>query len=309
MSANVLTEDEIVAREQRGRGRAGLAAILAGVLGLGANIVLTVFVFDGYPRVPLLEALQDVAGQNPPGEGLRRAQLLFFHDKSPELLATTLVIAAAFLAMGYVLTFLYDAVRARNPALSPALRLAAPFGAIAYALSQVATQVLIASRVSEFSSAADQGSEAARDALRSGTFIAAQFVQLVGVLSLGVAVVMIALNAMRVGLLTRFMGLLGIIVGVVLSAAYILPLDQQGLVRSFWLILLGVLLLGRWPRGLPPAWITGRAEPWPTQQELREAREREQGASRTPPPAAPEAPRTESPSPATSARKKRKRRG
>ena len=77
-----------------------------------------------------------------------------------------------------------------------------------------------------------------------------------------------ALNAMRVGLLTRFMGVLGIIVGVL----FVIPLEGAlPIVKVFWLVALGVLFLGRWPGGMPPAWVTGEAQPWPTQQELREA--------------------------------------
>jgi hypothetical protein len=85
--------------------------------------------------------------------------------------------------------------------------------------------------------------------------------------------VLIALNAMRVGLLTRFMGVLGIIVGV----TFVLPLDQQGIIRVFWLGALGVLFLGRMPSGVPQAWTTGNAEPWPTQQQLREQRQAARG--------------------------------
>jgi hypothetical protein len=55
---------------------------------------------------------------------------------------------------------------------------------------------------------------------------------------------MISLNAMRVGLLSRFMGVMGVIVGV--AVAPILPIDQQGIIRVFWLAALGVLFLGRW---------------------------------------------------------------
>ena len=87
-----------------------------------------------------------------------------------------------------------------------------------------------------------------------------------------------ALNAMRVGLLTRFMGVLGVIVGV--AVALILPIDQQGIIRVFWLAALGVLFLGRWPTGMPKAWATGEAEPWPTQQQLREQRDAAAGRER-----------------------------
>jgi hypothetical protein len=74
---------------------------------------------------------------------------------------------------------------------------------------------------------------------------------------------------MRVGLLTRFTGFLGMIVGGTL----ILPLDQFGIIRSFWLIAVGLMILGRLPGGRPPAWSKGEAVPWPTQQQLREQRE------------------------------------
>ena len=51
---------------------------------------------------------------------------------------------------------------------------------------------------------------------------------------------------MRVGLLTRFMGVLGIIVGVL----FIIPLGSSlPIVQAFWLCALGALFLGRWPRG------------------------------------------------------------
>ena len=74
---------------------------------------------------------------------------------------------------------------------------------------------------------------------------------------------------MRVGLLTRFMGILGMLIG----ALVVFQLDQPQIVRAIWLIFLGVLFLGRYPGGTPAAWETGRAEPWPSQQELRERRD------------------------------------
>ena len=70
--------------------------------------------------------------------------------------------------------------------------------------------------------------------------------------------IMIALNAMRAGLLSRFMGILGIFVGVVL----VIPLGVQ-ILQLFWFAALGLLFLGRWPGGRGPAWETGEAIPWP----------------------------------------------
>ena len=67
---------------------------------------------------------------------------------------------------------------------------------------------------------------------------------------------------------------LGIIVGVL----FVIPLGTLQVVQPFWLLTLTALFLGRWPNGVPPAWQTGKAEPWPTQQELREERDKAKAA-------------------------------
>jgi membrane-bound ClpP family serine protease len=96
------------------------------------------------------------------------------------------------------------------------------------------------------------------------------------VLLVTVAFVLVSMQAMRVGLLTRFMGYLGIIAGVlVLFGAGILPIP---IVQAYWLVALGVLLIGRWPTGMPPAWTTGQVVKWPSAQEQREARTRARGS-------------------------------
>ena len=119
---------------------------------------------------------------------------------------------------------------------------------------------------------------------------------------------MISLNAMRVGLLTRFMGVLGIITG----ALQILPFGGPlPVVQCFWLLLLALLFLGRWPNGQPPAWRTGNAEPWPSAAAVREQRRRAsprraasepERAEREPEPVA------AGPSPSASARKRKRKR-
>ena len=63
---------------------------------------------------------------------------------------------------------------------------------------------------------------------------------------------------MRVGLLTRFFGVLGIIAGVLT----VFQLDQPGIVRAFWLIGVGLLIArprcASRPRGRPAAPSRGR---------------------------------------------------
>jgi hypothetical protein len=60
---------------------------------------------------------------------------------------------------------------------------------------------------------------------------------------------------------------LGIIVGVL----FVIPIGSPvPVVQAFWLGALAYLLSGRWPNGVPPAWESGKAEPWPSAQEMRE---------------------------------------
>jgi hypothetical protein len=87
---------------------------------------------------------------------------------------------------------------------------------------------------------------------------------------------------MRAGLLTRFKGILGVIVG----GLTIVQIGPFPVVQTVWLIGLALLLLGRRPGGDPPAWRTGREEPWPSAQEVAEQRRAAKGGGAAPEPAA-----------------------
>ena len=71
------------------------------------------------------------------------------------------------------------------------------------------------------------------------------------------------LGAMRVGLLPRWLGVLGIFSGLFFLPIFGAPTLQ--FVPTFWLVAMGILLMERWPNGDPPAWAAGEARPWPTQ--------------------------------------------
>lgn len=78
-----------------------------------------------------------------------------------------------------------------------------------------------------------------------------------GRIGLAVALFYSCLWGMRVGLLSRFWGSLGMALGV----AAVLLLVQFTLL---WFIYFGLLLIGKLPGGRPPAWAAGEAVPWPT---------------------------------------------
>jgi len=146
--------------------------------------------------------------------------------------------------------------------------------------------------------AGDAGrAEEARDAFGGGAVLLGETLEFFGTFATGLAFVLVSLNAMRVGLLTRFMGILGIIVGVLA----VVQLDVPQLIRALWLVFLGALLAGRL-RTRPPAWETGRAQPWPSQQQIREARQQATLGTNVPP-SEPDAPVAAEP-----VRRKRKKR-
>jgi hypothetical protein len=152
------------------------------------------------------------------------------------------------------------------------------YGAIGFAVLSIAHQVIAAIATHKFVTGHDFTNHAADRAIRTGTALTVDtYLNLPVALAFGAGVVMVSMNIMRTGLVTRFMGILGCIVGVL----YILPLSQSlSILTVFWLIALGTLLMGRWPSGDPPAWEAGEARPWPSQAEQRQAREGARGDTR-----------------------------
>jgi hypothetical protein len=168
--------------------------------------------------------------------------------------------------------------------------------------------VLVAQKASDFAHLAHsvQTNAAAKHIVDTGGLKISAGAMLAGQLALGFAFVIISLNAMRVGLLTRFMGVLGIIVGVL----FVIPIGSPvPVVQAFWLGALAYLLSGHWPSGVPPAWASGRAEPWPSQQQMRERARGDVVAPSLPEPEPPGgADAGDSPAPRQRKRKRKKRR-
>jgi hypothetical protein len=198
--------------------------------------------------------------------------LVFFDRNGGSTLITNALLSLGWAAAAFPLVYLYRAAKLRRPELQPAARATAVFGVAAVAVFGLLSQILLNVQAHEFVTHGAQTFEQAKEAVRDTGLQITQSLNFAGQLALGFGLVMIALNAMRVGLLTRFMGIVGIICGVVTGLAQLF--GQPPVLQAFWLLALGCLVSGRWPNGVPPAWRSGKAEPWPTQQELREARER-----------------------------------
>ena len=116
--------------------------------------------------------------------------------------------------------------------------------------------------------------ELSRDEQAAGGAIITGIGGSIAALSIAAAFILLSQNARKAGVLSNFIGIIGIIVGVFLVLGPLLGsvLGPIPIVQWFWLGALALLFLGLWPGGRPPAWETGEAEPWPSAQEVREQR-------------------------------------
>jgi hypothetical protein len=286
--------------EARQRPRAAIAAILGAVLTFGADLWSNQ-IFAGAPRSGLLEALQNAERSGPVGEtrSVRDGFSVFYNDHAGEVIAASVLRAIGLIAVGWTLSFLAAAVRARRAELPRAATWLPLVGAVLQAVASLMGTFASASGVSTYLDG-PRTVDAASDVTGSSVLVASSFIGLVGQFALAAAFVLICLNALRAGLLTRFMGVVGIFVGVFI----IIPLVPLSTLQAFWLVAVAFMLFGVWPgAGVPPAWKTGRAEPWPKAPAV------ERGRGRAAPPApAVEGPVDERSPMSGAARRKRKRR-
>jgi hypothetical protein len=188
--------------------------------------------------------------------------LLSLHAHSGAFLASAIAEALGVLALGVVLFFLFRAIRYRTPEVPEAFKWLAIVGPVLLAAATVYGFVETSHAADKFAAGlpirGDAGKDRAEDLLKDVSPVTIAL-QLAGQLSVAFAYVMLSVRAMRAGLLSRFMGILGVIVGVLLVIR-ILP---QPLLQLFWLGAFAALVLGYWPNGRGPAWETGEAAPWP----------------------------------------------
>lgn len=199
--------------------------------------------------------------------------LIFEHKRFALDLVGAVLQAAGWVALASVLWFLFGCVRAREQRLQPFIGALALIGAPLAAIGIIGYVVSYGIVAQQFVTHGAQTYPQANHLMSTPTLSVFQIADYLGELLLAVSFVMISLNAMRVGLLTRFLGFLGIIGGV-LTLFVITPVP---IVQFYWLAALAYLLSGRWPSGVPPSWRTGQVERWPSAQEARQQQARARG--------------------------------
>jgi hypothetical protein len=243
-----MNADEQLLYETRVRNRQAIVAVLAGVLLLAAAAIQL-----GGPHTKVDELTVDLITAN---------------KRFPLDLIAAVINAVASLLIAWTLHFLYRCSRARSSEVKPFIGVVVIVAGVLAAITGIAYAIVVAIKVHQFVSTGAQTYEQANNLTRGAGLLALQLVGQAAALLLAVSFVLVSLNAMRVGLLTRFMGYLGVFAGVLV----LFQIVQIPIVQGYWLAALGYLFSGRWPSGVPPAWRSGRAEPWPSSAEMRTRR-------------------------------------
>ena len=243
-----MSREEQLQWEARWGRPAGVAAIVAALLFLVSGFVFPPEDRDGIEPYP--DALLSID---------ERPDAFFAYVALP-IIGTLLV--------GTVFYYLFRATQARGggvPRWFVYLIIGAP---LVYTLSQILFSLELRDLADRFAGQdtirGEAGDEKAED---MGDFSpVVEGLRSAGVVSIAFLYVMLPLRARRVGLLSPFMSILGIIVGVLIVFA---TLGIAPIIQAFWLGAIGMLLLGNWPGGRGPAWESGESEPWPSAAQRR----------------------------------------
>ncbi len=204
--------------------------------------------------------------------------LITEHQRFPLDVIGSIINAFGLFAFAAATSYLWRCIKSRNEGLNRGSEICVLVGGGLASITQVVYSIMIAVKAHDFVSTGSQTYEQAHSLTNGTALLILQTLGPAPVLLLAIGVFFIALNGMRVGLLTRFMGYLGMFAG----ALIIFPLQPVPVVQGFWLVAIALMLAGRSPSPVPPAWASGVAEPWPSSTEQRAKRgapaARERGA-------------------------------
>jgi hypothetical protein len=265
-----------VARESERRARLSVPAFGGGFLYLLSGITISE-TLKGAPTVGLLQGLTPaLKGEASPAYSPRAPEVKFISHHALPLIAGSALATFAIGVLTLILLLLVDATRFRRPESWTATRSLVLFGGAGLALVSLGHQVLSSILTHRFAVGHDFSNHAVDLALTKGTANEiSDYLDLLAGLMLAAGMIAAMVGAMRAGLLTRWVGVLGILTGVLIF----LPLGgaELEIVPAFWMVAMGLLYGGRWPNGDPPAWTSGEARPWPSQAELRAAKQAGKG--------------------------------
>jgi hypothetical protein len=273
---------ERVAYESARRTRLGVPATAGGILYLLGAITLSATL----KQVPTVGLIQGVApaidGQVNPAVSPRAAEIRFFDHHAFGLIAGAVLSAAAIGVLLVILLFLFDAARFRRPQTAPIARPLILIGGIGLPVLTVVGEVVQAIGAHNFVTGRDFTTHAVEQVLtKNSAYEILGYITPLTAIALVAGMITLMVSTVRVGLQPRWMGIVGGVAAVIL----LIPSQELSLIMAFWMVGTGILLMGRFPNGDPPAWAAGVARPWPSQIEARAERDARRAGARAKRPA------------------------
>jgi Domain of unknown function (DUF4386) len=187
------------------------------------------------------------------------------HKHASGYVAGGLLQLVALALMIAVFWYLYRAAKYRRPRTPPVALVLGIAGPILFGIAGAVGPIAVKHFASEFAASANQSNQHAKDLVSGSTAQVFGILTPAAGLAFAFAVIMTNVNVMRVGLVSTFVGIIGVIGGLL----FVLPLGPPQLLIFFWLLSISVVLLDRWPGGRGPAWASGEAQKWPSAMERR----------------------------------------
>ncbi len=251
-----MTPEEQLVFESRQRPRQIVFAAAGGLLLIIASIIGLMG-----PHSPVSELTLNLITEN--------------HRASYDIFATILN-SLAEISFGITLWYLWRCTRSRATKSLTYLPILTGIGVVIAAVTGIVYVLAFAHIATEFVSSGAQTYDQANRLESSGVIALCKILGQLGALLIAVSFVLVSLQSMRVGLLPKFMGYVGMLAG----ALFLFPITAIPIVQLFWLLALAMLFAGRWPDGVPAAWRTGQAEAWPSSAEMRARRMSDAEAAR-----------------------------
>lgn len=211
----------------------------------------------------LISITLDQGTEIPPGS-LETERYRAIEAAGAEVFAAAGVRALSFLCLAAALLYLFRATQARSERVSGVMVAFAFIGPVLLAAQGIVAVLARQGIASDFVAQAGAGGDVYTllgdlidESAAHGMAVSMLFPAILGML---IAMVYISLQAMRVGLLTRFVATLGMALG---ASLILVPFGMALLLIALWFLWLGFLYLDRTPRPRPPAWAAGAAIPWP----------------------------------------------
>jgi hypothetical protein len=209
-----------------------------------------------------------------------RVALLHIHDRASLYVVAAVLSALSLATLAVTLWYLFRVTRHRRPELPSWLEPLIWIGPVLFAAALAlgtADQLHVAS---EFVKGAH--TEVRANHLTKTLAVAPRIVGQAGAFAIAISLVMVSLNAIRVGLLTRFLGIIGVVIGALL----VLPILPGQVFQIFWLGALAAVFMNKYPGGRGQSWASGEPGQWLSAAEARRAeiratRGREQGTVTT----------------------------